>query len=218
MRLIVLFSGGLDSTTLLVWGQNQGHDVSALSVNYGQRHVRELTAAYLIANYMGLPLRYVDAHALVPFLAGSSQTSEDIPVPEGHYADPSMRLTVVPNRNMLLLAIAAAHAISEGADGLAYAAHAGDHPVYPDCRPAFIEAMQRALGLCHYTSVQLFTPFATWTKADIVRYGVQHGVPYHLTWSCYKGGDEHCGKCGTCYERREAFALAGFPDPTQYEA
>jgi 7-cyano-7-deazaguanine synthase len=128
-----------------------------------------------------------------------------------------MRVTVVPNRNMILLAVAIGHAIASGADAVAYGAHAGDHAVYPDCRPAFAEAMAEAAGLCHYDpGVTLLRPFIDRTKADIVRLGAALGVPFALTWSCYEGGVRHCGRCGTCVERREAFTLAGVPDPTEY--
>jgi 7-cyano-7-deazaguanine synthase len=137
-------------------------------------------------------------------------------VPEGHYAEESMRLTVVPNRNMLLLAACAAWAVSCRSDAVAYAAHAGDHAVYPDCRPEFVEAVRGVFRLCDYKPLTLYTPFVEWSKADVVREGQVTGAPLHLTYSCYEGGVRHCGKCGTCYERREAFAITGVPDPTEY--
>ena len=127
-----------------------------------------------------------------------------------------MKTTVVPNRNMILLAVAAARAIALKADTLAYAAHGGDHAIYPDCRPEFADAMDHAIGLADWHKVRLERPMVTWTKSDIVRRGAELGVPMHLTWSCYKGGDTHCGRCGTCIERREAFYLAGVTDPTTY--
>ena len=129
-----------------------------------------------------------------------------------------MKATVVPNRNMMLLAVAAAVGIAEKAQAIAYAAHAGDHAIYPDCRPDFIIAMKGALELCDWNPVTLHTPYALWSKADIVREGALLGVPYHLTWSCYKGGEKHCGRCGTCVERIEAFQKALVEDPTVYEA
>lgn len=128
-----------------------------------------------------------------------------------------MKLTVVPNRNMILLALAGAWAVSTKSEAIAYAAHAGDHAIYPDCRPEFAEAMQGALLLCDWHPVRIARPFLAMSKADLVKLGAELGVPFALTWSCYKGGDKHCGKCGTCVERREAFELAGVPDPTKYQ-
>jgi 7-cyano-7-deazaguanine synthase len=128
-----------------------------------------------------------------------------------------MKLTVVPNRNMLLLSIATAWAISEKADAIYYAAHLGDHAIYPDCRKVFVDKMREAIALADWHSVELFAPFEEQTKADIVRHGVNVSAPMELSWSCYKGGAKHCGKCGTCVERREAFQLAEVQDPTEYE-
>jgi len=122
----------------------------------------------------------------------------------------------VPNRNMILLAVATAHALSIQAGQIAYAAHSGDHAIYPDCRNAFADAMAAAIRLADWESVELIRPFVDWTKAGIVRRGAELGVPFAQTWSCYKGGEEHCGRCGTCIERREAFDLVGLADPTPY--
>lgn len=128
-----------------------------------------------------------------------------------------MKKTVVPNRNMILLAVAIAKAVSVGARFVAYGAHAGDHAIYPDCRPEFVEAMKTAAGLADWTKVEILAPFIKSTKADIAKTGARLGVPFEMTWSCYKGGEIHCGKCGTCTERREAFQLAKIDDPTKYE-
>jgi 7-cyano-7-deazaguanine synthase len=127
-----------------------------------------------------------------------------------------MKATVVPNRNMILLSLAAGHAISIQYDTVAYAAHAGDHTIYPDCRPAFADAMEQALKLADWESISLFRPFVNWSKADLVKRGNEIGVPFEHTWSCYAGGEKHCGKCGTCVERKEAFELVGLSDPTCY--
>ena len=139
------------------------------------------------------------------------------PTPDGHYTDESMKATVVPNRNMLFLAVAASWAIAQGAAAVAYAAHAGDHAIYPDCRPEFVRAMSAALGLADWRQLELATPFINWDKGQIVRRGAELGVPFEKTWSCYRGGTAHCGTCGTCVERREAFSQAGIADPTIYE-
>jgi 7-cyano-7-deazaguanine synthase len=216
---VVLLSGGLDSSTLLYYVRYLNHDPVALSVAYGQRHERELAHAELIAHEAGVPLCAVNLDAaLRPVFAHvqSSQVGQRVPVPHGHYTDVTMQSTIVPNRNMLLLAIAAAFAQSIGARHVAYAAHAGDHPVYPDCRPEFIRSCGDTISYATDGAVTLFAPFAARTKADIVTLGAQLHVPFQHTYSCYEGNAQHCGKCGTCVERREAFALAGVPDPTQY--
>ncbi|HEY0409758.1 MAG TPA: 7-cyano-7-deazaguanine synthase, partial [Candidatus Dormibacteraeota bacterium] len=147
-------------------------------------------------------------------------TDAAVEVPDGHYADETMRITVVPNRNAVMLAIAHAVAVAEGVPTVAAAFHAGDHPVYPDCRPAFVDAFRRMQTLATEgfgPRDMLVTPFLHLDKAAIVRAGHRLGVPFERTWSCYRGGDRHCGRCGTCVERREAFTLAGVADPTAYE-
>lgn len=215
--IVVLLSGGMDSTTLLYALKAEGHHVRALAVNYGQRHNRELRAAVSIADEAHVPIRVIDLSDLRYALPGSSQTDNAVPVPEGHYSEESMKATVVPNRNMILLACAIGHAVAHKCDEVAYAAHAGDHAVYPDCRPAFADKMAEVALLCDWHQVQLVRPFIDITKAGIVSIGAELNVPYRMTWSCYKGGEMHCGKCGTCVERVLAFTDAGVPDPTQYE-
>ncbi|MFU8849115.1 MAG: 7-cyano-7-deazaguanine synthase QueC [Opitutales bacterium] len=216
METLVIYSGGLDSTVLLYDLHAAGQDLSALSVNYGQRHACELRQAAAICAHLGVPHQVADLSAIQPLLAGSSLTSTEIEVAEGHYTEESMKSTVVPNRNMIFLALATGHALSIGAGQVAYAAHGGDHAIYPDCRNAFADAMAQAMALCDWKQVELSRPFIDWSKADIVRRGTELGVPFELTWSCYKGGKQHCGRCGTCIERREAFDLAGIADPTDY--
>lgn len=221
MKTVVCYSGGLDSTVLLYHLKAQGHQVRALSVDYGQRHRKELDAAGKIAWLLGVEHRVADLSGIRGLLAGSSQTDDTVEVPDGHYAEESMKLTVVPNRNMILLALAGAWAVSTRSDAVAYAAHGGDHAVYPDCRPEFAQAMAVALGLCDWHAPKLLRPFVEPTplgKHDVARLGYDLGVPLAETWSCYKGGELHCGTCGTCTERREAFALAGLTDPTRYLA
>jgi 7-cyano-7-deazaguanine synthase len=137
-------------------------------------------------------------------------------IPDGHYAEESMKQTVVPFRNGILLAIAAGYAESIGAQGLVIAAHGGDHAIYPDCREPFMHAMGSAMALGTYARIELLRPFIAMDKAGIARRGAELGLDYATTWSCYKGGEIHCGVCGTCVERREAFQLAGLPDPTRY--
>ena len=217
MKTIVTYSGGLDSTVLLYHLLAEGHKVSALSVNYGQRHSIELERAAEICRRLDIPFETVDLSSINSLLSGSSLTSPEIEVAEGHYTEENMKTTVVPNRNMILLSLAAAKAISTGASQVAYAAHRGDHAIYPDCRNEFADAMAQAISLCDWQDIELSRPFVHWTKADIVHRGAELQVPFELTWSCYKGGEKHCGRCGTCVERREAFYLAGVKDPTKYE-
>lgn len=216
MKSVIIYSGGLDSTVLLYHLRAEGRELHALSLNYGQRHRCELEAARQLAAGLAVPHQVIDLSALSPLLAGSSLTSPEIPVPEGHYAEENMKTTVVPNRNMIFLAVAAAWAISLKADTIAYAAHSGDHAIYPDCREPFAQAMDQAIQLADWHQVRLERPFVSRDKAWIAGRGAELGVPFAQTWSCYQGQALHCGRCGTCIERREAFHLAGIEDPTTY--
>jgi 7-cyano-7-deazaguanine synthase len=217
MKAVVLFSGGLDSTVLASHLLSKGAEVRLLSIDYGQRHAKELAHGKALATHMNLPRKSLLLPDLGDILGGSSLTDDSVELPEGHYAEESMKATVVPNRNMILLALAGGYALSSGFDTIAYAAHAGDHAIYPDCRPEFAEAMEKALGLADWKDLNLYRPFVDMTKADLVKLGEELGSPLGMTWSCYAGMDNHCGKCGTCVERKEAFELAKVPDPTKYE-
>jgi 7-cyano-7-deazaguanine synthase len=220
MKAVLLLSGGMDSATMLYLAKSYGWDITALSVYYGQRHSKELDYARQLANQVGVHHEVLDLLKLQKLLRGSALTS-DIDVPEGHYAAENMKLTVVPNRNMILLAIAGGYAVSLQANRVGAAMHAGDHAIYPDCRPDFVRSFEETilLGTEGFApnDFHLWTPFIDISKTDIVKQGHELNVPWQLTWSCYKGGDYHCGKCGTCVERREAFQLAGVFDPTKYE-
>jgi 7-cyano-7-deazaguanine synthase len=218
LKTIVVCSGGLDSVTLAHKAAAEGALFRLLSFDYGQRHKKELDYARRCAERLGAPHDLVDIAAVGRLLTGSALTGGRA-VPDGHYAEETMRVTVVPNRNAIMLAIAFGVAAAQQADAVAAAMHGGDHFIYPDCRPVFIEAfaaMQRA-ALDGLANIALVTPFLTLGKADILREGARLGVPFAETWSCYKGGAVHCGRCGTCVERREAFHLAGVADPTVYE-
>lgn len=216
MKTILIYSGGLDSTVALYYLKAQGHQLKALSVDYGQRHKKEIEfAKYHCAN-LGVEHQVADLTSITHLLAGSSQTSANVEVPEGHYAEESMKLTVVPNRNMIMLSVAIGWAISQKANSVAYAAHAGDHAIYPDCRPEFAAAIDHAAKLADWHQVSLLRPFVQWSKADIAAEAKRLNIEIEKTWSCYKGLDVHCGKCGTCAERIEAFQLAGVPDSTVY--
>jgi 7-cyano-7-deazaguanine synthase len=210
--IVVCLSGGLDSSILLAMtlGRHPDH-TTAVSFNYGQRHQRELVSAITIAQHFGVRHKIINIDPTI--FRGSSQTDASIDVPHGHYTDDIMRVTVVPNRNSLFLNYAAAWAISIGANTVAYAAHAGDHAIYPDCRPAFVEAMAKLLDTVSYEPLDLFTPFVDLTKGQVAGFGSPDLI--RMTYSCYEGRENHCGLCGTCVERKEA--LEGF-DPTVYEA
>ena len=218
MKTIVICSGGLDSVTLAYKIAKEQTLHSLLSFDYGQRHKTELTHAAAIAKELGVPHNIIDISGVGAMLGGSALT-DDIAVPEGHYAEDSMKITNVPNRNAIMLSIAYGVAVSQKADAVAAAFHGGDHFIYPDCRPPFAQsfaAMQNH-ALEGYADIKLLTPFITQTKADITAEGAALNVPFAKTWSCYKGGTHHCGRCGTCVERREAFAIANLTDPTTYE-
>jgi 7-cyano-7-deazaguanine synthase len=219
-KAIAIVSGGLDSVTLAHLLHAQGYQLHLLSFDYGQRHRKELLFAERCARRLEATFSLLDLQQLGQHFKGSALTDESVAVPDGHYAAANMAITVVPNRNAIMLAIAYGIAVAEEAEAVAFAAHAGDHFIYPDCRPAFIEAfgaMQRLAVEGHgHPRLHLEAPFAHLKKEQIVRLGAALGVPFAETWSCYKGGEKHCGTCGTCNERKEAFLLAGVPDPTDY--
>jgi len=215
MKICALLSGGMDSTVMVAKLVAENHEVRTLGINYGQRHSKELGIAEAQAAMLGVPFTVVDFSNLGQLLPGNSLTS-NIDVPEGHYAEDNMKATVVPNRNMILLAVAIGHAIAHECTAVAYAAHGGDHAVYPDCRPEFADAMAGVAAVCDYQKIEMLRPFMETDKAGIAKLGDSLGVNFARTWSCYKGGDHHCGRCGTCVERREAFYLAGVADPTIY--
>ena len=217
MKILTLLSGGLDSTVLLYHLLDRKTEVEAVSFDYGQRHRREISAANLIADRTKVKHHLVTVNFGREGLAGSALTDSIVPVPHGHYADESMKQTVVPNRNMILLSIAAGLAISRQCRQVGFAAHAGDHAIYPDCRPDFVDNFNRSLFAGTYQTPLVTAPFIHLTKRDIVSRGQKLRVPMELTWSCYEGKEVHCGKCGTCVERREAFKDAIVDDPTVYD-
>jgi 7-cyano-7-deazaguanine synthase len=210
---IALMSGGLDSTTL-VWSLKP--EVKALLVDYNQRHRCELEHARNICDELDIEYRVANLQSLNPLVHSGSQAGDDQP-PEGHYTELSMKTTIVPNRNAIMLSIAVGWAVASGVHDVYFAAHAGDHAIYPDCRAEFVDAFSRAMELGNaWSPVVVHAPFVHMTKADIVKLGAKLGVPFEMTYSCYTGNTKHCGKCGTCVERKEAFQLAGVEDPTQY--
>jgi len=218
MKTVVVCSGGMDSVTLSYHVTKDRELGRLISFDYGQHHRKELNFAAITATDLGVPHTIIDI-ANVGRLLGGSALTDNIDVPDGHYAEESMRVTVVPNRNAIMLTIAFEVAAADNASAVAAAVHAGDHFIYPDCRPAFIEtfAQMQACALEGMWKIELFTPYVHQAKADIARKGLELGVPFAKTWSCYKSSDIHCGRCGTCVERQEAMHIAGAIDPTEYE-
>lgn len=216
-KVLAIFSGGMDSATLLAHLIHEGYDdVAAVSFNYGQRHKRELLSAEAITNHYDIDWDTVDITRIGIRLSGSALTSKDVAVPHGLYDEESMKQTVVPNRNMIMISIAAGIAYAKGFHNIAIGVHAGDHAIYPDCRPEFVKSVTLTLARATEPPVGLLAPFINLSKAQICRYGAELGVPFEMTWSCYEGGNKHCGRCGTCVERIEAFHKAGVTDPTEY--
>lgn len=218
MKVVVLCSGGMDSVTALYWAHQEHQVAAVISFDYGSKHnPREIPCAAEHAARLGLrhevvSLRFMDR------LFASALLSSGEAIPDGHYEDATMRQTVVPFRNPIMLSISTGFAESVGAEAVVIAAHGGDHAIYPDCREGFMQAMGEAMRLGTYAGIKLLRPYIAADKAAIVRDGVTRGVAYERTYSCYKGGELHCGTCGTCNERREAFQLAGVADPTVYAA
>lgn len=213
MKTLLILSGGMDSATLLYDLVRDGDTVEAIGVNYKQRHSKELKCAAELCEGLGVRFDVLDVSNLSSFLTGNSQSDPTVEVPFGKYDEPNMKITVVPNRNMTMLAAAGAIAIARKADRLAYGAHSGDHAIYPDCRPEFVKAMQHAFRVCDWHALGLYVPYINMTKGDICKRGTDLQVPYEKTWTCYVGGETPCGKCGACTEREEAFMFAGVRDP-----
>lgn len=217
---VAVFSGGLDSTTMVYEALDRGIEIKRLvSFNYGQRHKKELEFASHTADRLSLHHSIIDlwssgfTEALMTDNMMSALVDKSIDVPEGHYSEESMKATVVPNRNMIMLSIAGGIAVAENANTVLIGVHAGDHAIYPDCRPKFVAAASYTLSLAnegfgafdmHARGTAITAPYIHDTKAQIARTAFKLGVPLHETWSCYKGGEIHCGRCGTCVERLEA--------------
>lgn len=212
---VIIVSGGMDSTTLLY--DRRDEIALAISFDYGSNHnAREIAYAEMHCKRLGIehitiPLDFMHKYFRSSLLEGADA------IPEGHYADENMKSTVVPFRNGIMLAVAAGVAESRNLTKLLIANHGGDHTIYPDCRPEFISAMDSATNAGTYIGVRVVAPYTNITKGDIARIGKKLGIDYSETWSCYKGGEKHCGKCGTCVERKEALAYAGIEDTTEYE-
>ncbi len=212
---VIIVSGGLDSITLLY---DKAETIAlAVSFDYGQNHgAKELPFAAHHCRKLGIPHITIPLSFMHRYFKSSLLDGAEA-IPEGHYAEENMKSTVVPFRNGIMLAIATGIAESHGLKRVYIANHGGDHTIYPDCRPDFIQAIDGAATAGTFVNVRIEAPYTNITKADIVCRGTALGVDYSKTWSCYKGSDVHCGKCGTCVERKEAFLEAGVKDPTEYE-
>lgn len=215
-RAVVIFSGGMDSFTVLNKAHRQGLELYALSFDYGQRHRKELDYAKAVCQELGIAHKIVDISAINSLIGGSSLT-DDMEVAEGHYAAENMKNTVVPNRNMILLSMAVGYAVSLDASQVFYGAHSGDHAIYPDCRPEFVHKMNDVCTIVNYEPVEIACPYLEVSKTDILTDGLAMGLDYSKTWTCYNGREKACGKCGACNERLEAFAENGATDPLEYE-
>lgn len=212
---VIIVSGGMDSITLLY--DMRARISLAVTFDYGSKHnAREIPFARLHCERLGIehiviPLAFMQQYFQSSLLKGGEE------IPEGHYAADNMKSTVVPFRNGIMLSIAAGIAESRGLKYVMMANHSGDHSIYPDCTPQFVSAMSQATKAGTYPGIELLVPYTNISKGDIARRGKALGIDYAETWSCYKGGERHCGRCGTCEERREALAEAGIDDPTEYE-
>ena len=212
---IIIVSGGMDSITMLY--DFKDRIALGVSFNYGSNHnAREIPFAEMHCKRLGIPHITIDL-AFMPKYYKSSLLEGADAIPEGNYDDENMKSTVVPFRNGIMLSIAIGIAESHQLKYVMIANHAGDHAIYPDCRPEFVKAMSAAAKAGTYADVEVLTPYTNITKTDIARIGKRLGIDYTETWSCYKGGEKHCGKCGTCRERKEALRDAGIEDKTEYE-
>lgn len=216
-KILIVLSGGMDSTTCLAKLISEKNDCETVTFNYGSKHnqkekeaVKKICDFFKVKNYF-IELPFIDTLFKSDLLKSGGK------IPEGHYADPSMKKTVVPFRNGIMLSIAAGLAESIGAKKIALGSHFGDHSIYPDCRASFTINMEKAIEEGTYERIEFLRPFENLTKTDIAKIGDFLKVPYELTYSCYNGEDQHCGKCGTCYERKEAFKDSKIKDPTNYK-
>jgi len=211
-KAVVIYSGGMDSFTLLHQVLEQGYAAYAVSFHYGQRHARELEAAAKVCQDLGISHQVIDLRAINPLIDNSALTGNQ-EVPSGDYAPENLGSTLVPNRNMILLSLAVGYAVNIGATECFYGAHSGDHIIYPDCRPEFVHKMDELAGLANLEPVRIRAPFLNDTKAEILSKGLAMQLDYSQTWTCYQGGEVPCGQCSACRERLAAFQSCGLVDP-----
>ena len=214
-QVIVVYSGGMDSFTLINKAIKDGHEVKAISFDYGQKHKKELLFAKNFCEILRIEHEIVDITSIRNLLKGSALT-DNIAIPQGGYADNSMKLTIVPNRNMILISMAIGYAVSSQASEVWFGAHAGDHAIYPDCRPEFVEKMNALALISDYKPIGVKAPFLNLSKSEILLKGIEMNLDYSKTWTCYEGKDLACGLCGSCNERLEAFKENELDDPLKY--
>ena len=214
-KIIVVYSGGLDSFTLLNEAIRSGKDVSALSFDYGQKHSKELHFVEKFCAQESIDSKIVDVSSIKELFQGSSLTDK-IDIPKGHYENDSMKSTVVPNRNMILISLALGYAVTKQAEEVWFGAHAGDHAIYPDCRPEFVEKMDAVARIANYSTISVKAPYIAMSKTEILTIGLNMQLDYGLTWTCYEGKELACGTCGACHERLESFAANNVIDPIKY--
>lgn len=220
-KAVLIVSGGIDSSTLIYKAVREGYETYALTFIYGQKHKREIESARKVCNTLKVAHKIIDISSLKEVLSGSALTDSGVEIPEvpetAEYYE-TLKTTIVPNRNSIFLSIAIGYAVSIGANHVFFGAHHSDRGVYPDCRHEFVEAFQYAERLANDNSLLVVTaPFVNMNKSEIVKMGIDLGVPYKETWSCYRGGEMHCGVCSSCRERKRAFQEAVVEDPTEYE-
>lgn len=215
---VAIYSGGMDSFTLVNELHGAGRLHSCLSFDYGQRHAKELGYANHVAHELGVPNPIIELRDVGMLCMRNSALTMDrqVRVPEGHYAAENMKQTVVPNRNAIMLSVAVAYAVSYGLDNVFFGAHAGDHEIYPDCRPEFVSAINTVSLLANWQPVNIQAPYLHMTKKEILIIGQHLQLDYAKSWTCYKGELLACGRCGSCQERLTAFASLGQEDPLQY--
>jgi len=216
-KVVVIYSGGMDSYTVLNKAIEEGLTPFALTFDYGQRHVKEIAVASEVCKELNINHKIIDITTINQLIGGSSLTDSSIEVATGDYDNSNMVNTVVPNRNMILLSLAIGYAVSIGAEKVYYGAHSGDHEIYPDCRPIFVEKMNEVAAVANYEATEIYSPYLKSDKIGILKDGLRMGLDYSKSWTCYNGREKACGKCGSCVERLEAFAKNNMTDPISYE-
>jgi len=214
-KIIVVYSGGLDSFTLLNEAMQLAYDVSTISFDYGQKHKKELDFVKKFCTQESIDHKIIDVSSIKGLFSGSSLT-DNLDIPKGHYEDESMQSTVVPNRNMIMISLALGYAVTKKAKEVWFGAHSGDHAIYPDCRPEFVEKMDAVARIANYSPIEVKAPYISKSKSEILEIGLSLHLDYGLTWTCYEGKELACGSCGACYERLESFSNNQAIDPIQY--
>lgn len=216
-KVVVIYSGGMDSYTVLHKAIEEGLIPFALTFNYGQRHIKEIDVARDVCLHLNINHKIIDISSINELIGGSSLTDTEIEVSTGEYENDNMINTIVPNRNMILLSMAIGYAVSIGAEKVYYGAHSGDHEIYPDCRPIFVEKMNAVAAVANYEEVSIYSPYLNSDKIGILKDGLRMGLDYSKTWTCYNGREKSCGICASCIERLDAFAKNALSDPLAYE-